>query len=381
MLRSENNAMNQNESKKSQDEVAKVTHRLKRWASRPQQINAKILNAFLVLRSHRERVIIIENIEDEYAKTNGPSDAFMKNFNQMRNFGEKNHGKVFDVTGGCVKIWQPVADAVAGYEAAVMQRNISAMPAPTLKPTPAFSDAEWQVRRDLAACYRLFVRYGWTDLIFTHLSARVPNHADQYLINPYGLLFHEITASNLIKVDFDGNVIAGDYPYNDAGHAIHTAILKARPEVDAVLHSHTRAGMAVACMRCGLLPITQQANEVRDLVCHHEYDLATDNEAECDRLGQDMGDKWLMLMHNHGLLSAGRTVAEAFYFLYMLENACKVQVDVMASGAEIVVPEESVLAGLADYGRPPSDAPADFVTRSWQALIRMLDQQDPSYKA
>lgn len=242
------------------------------------------------------------------------------------------------------------------------------------------AESEWAVRRDLAACYRLFVRFGWTDLIFTHLSARVPDAPDQYLINPYGLLFDEITASNLIKVDLNGNLISGDYPYNDAGHAIHAAILKARNDVGAVLHSHTRAGMAVSCMRCGLLPLTQHANEIRELVCSHDYAIATDNEDECRRLGEDMGDKWLMIMHNHGLLSAGRTVAEAFYFLYTMENACKVQVDVMASGAEVITPTAEALAGMADYGRPNESHPADFVTRSWDALIRILDRQDPSYR-
>lgn len=244
----------------------------------------------------------------------------------------------------------------------------------------SIAENEWQTRRDLAACYRLFAKYGWTDIIFTHLSARVPGHPDHYLINRYGLLFDEITASNLIKVDFAGNVITGDYPYNEAGHAIHTAILRARPEVNAVLHSHTRAGMAVSCMQCGLLPLTQQANEVMELVCSHDYDIATDNAAECEQLGRDMGDKWLMLMRNHGLLAAGRSVAEAFYLLYMLESACKVQVDVMAAQTSTVTPPARALAGMADYGRPPAAAPADFVTRAWQALVRRLDQQDPSYK-
>ena len=246
-------------------------------------------------------------------------------------------------------------------------------------PTETITESEWQVRCDLAACYRLFVRYGWTDLIFTHLSARVPGRDDHYLINPYGLLFDEVTASSLIKVDFDGNVIAGDYPYNDAGHAIHTAILRARPDVNAVLHSHTRAGMAVSAMDCGLLPLTQQANEVREFVCRHVYDVP-DNAEVCRRLGADIGDKWLMLMENHGLLSAGRTVAEAFYFLYTLENACKVQVDILASGAKVVTPTDDALARIADYGRPPADAPFDAVTRSWSALIRMLERDDPSYK-
>ncbi len=242
------------------------------------------------------------------------------------------------------------------------------------------SEEEWLLRQDLAACYRLFVHFGWTDLIFTHLSARVPNHPDQYLINPYGLLFQEITASSLIKVDFDGNVLAGDYPFNDAGHAIHTAVLKARPDVNAVLHSHTRAGMAVSCMECGLLPLTQQANEISGIVSYHEYGVATDNEEECRKLGEDIGDKVLMIMHNHGLLSTGRSVAEAFYYLYTLENACKVQVDVLASGAKTIQPEASVIKELNEYGTPPEDGPGDYVKRSWEAVIRMLDQKNASFR-
>ena len=247
-------------------------------------------------------------------------------------------------------------------------------------PVTEMSEGEWLVRQDLAACYRLFVHYGWTDLIFTHLSARVPGHPDQYLINPYGLLFTEITASNLIKVDFDGNVIAGDYPYNDAGHAIHSAILKARPDVNAVLHSHTRAGMAVSCMESGLLPLTQQANEVSGTLSYHKYAVVTDNEEECRRLGEDIGDKFLMIMNNHGLLSAGRTVAEAFYYLYTLENACKVQVDVLGSSVGVITPSPSAIKKLGEYGNPPADGPADFVKMAWQAVIRMLDEKDPGYR-
>lgn len=242
------------------------------------------------------------------------------------------------------------------------------------------SENEWQVRQDLAACYRLFVHFGWTDLIFTHLSARVPGQPDQYLINPYGLLFPEVTASNLIKVDFEGNVLAGDYSYNPAGHSIHTAILQARPDVNAVLHSHTRAGMAVSAMECGLLPLSQQAIEVGGILCYHKYGFATDNEEECRKLGEDMRDKVLMIMHNHGLLSIGRTVAEAFYYLYTLENACKVQVDVLSSGVKTIEPEASAIKQLNDYGTPPAEGPGDTVTRSWEALMRMLDQKDSSFR-
>tara|TARA_Y100000588_G_scaffold337654_1_gene379255 strand:- start:10 stop:816 length:807 start_codon:yes stop_codon:yes gene_type:complete len=243
------------------------------------------------------------------------------------------------------------------------------------------SEDEWQVRCDLAACYRLFVKYGWTDLIFTHLTARVPGHPDQYLINPYGLLFHEITASSLIKVDFDGNVLSGDYPYNNAGHSIHTAVLKVRPEVNAVLHSHTRAGTAVSCMECGLLPLSQQGNEILPLVCYHEYDVATSNKEECERLGNDIGiNKWAMLMHNHGALTVGRTVAEAFYFMYYLEIACKIQVDVLSSGQKYVVPNDSALKKLADYGRIRPEGVNPAAVRSWEALIRDLDNSQADYK-
>ena len=244
----------------------------------------------------------------------------------------------------------------------------------------SYSDEEWSVRQDLACCYRAFVHYGWTDLIYTHLSVRVPGHSDQYIINPYGLLFHEIKASNLIKVDFDGNVLSGDYPFNEAGHSIHTAIFKARPDINVVLHSHTRAGMAVSCMECGLLPLTQQANEVRGFLCYHEYGIATDNEEECRLLGESMADKWAMIMHNHGLLTAGRTVAEAFHHHYYLENACKVQVDVMASAGKYIVPEDKVIAELSEYGRPPEEGPASYINRSWDAVVRMMDMKDASYR-
>ncbi len=243
-----------------------------------------------------------------------------------------------------------------------------------------YSDAEWRLRVELAACYRAFVHYGWTDLIFTHLSARAPDNPRQYLINPYGLLFHEIRASNLIKVDFDGNVVDGDYPYNEAGHAIHTAVLQARPDINVALHSHTRAGMAVSCMPCGLLPLTQQANEIRDLLCYHEYGIARSHSEECELLGRDLADKSIMIMHNHGLLAAGRSVAEAFYYLYTVENACKVQVDVLAAGGDCVTPAPEVVDELAREGRRRSTESADHVDLAWRAVLRLLDAKDPSFR-
>lgn len=241
-------------------------------------------------------------------------------------------------------------------------------------------DAEWELRVELAACYRAFVHYGWTDLIYTHLSARVPGHPDQYLLNPYGLAFEEIKASNLLKVDFDGNILAGDYRYIKAGHAIHSTILRARPDINALLHSHTRAGMAVSCMDCGLLPLTQHSNELRDMVCYHDYGLASRSAEECRRLGNDMGDKWVMIMRNHGLLAAGRNLAEAFYNHYILESACKVQVDVLASGQDCVFPDAEVIDQFAREGLPPADGPHRHATLAWEAVLRLLEDKDPSFR-
>ncbi len=244
-------------------------------------------------------------------------------------------------------------------------------------PGSRFSQAEWEVRCNLAACYRVFVKFGWTDLIYTHISARHPTIEDRYFINPYGLLFEEITASNLIEVDFAGNVVNGDYPCNDAGHAIHSVILQHRPDIHWILHSHTRAGMAVSCMREGLLPITQQAMLFDGRLAYHEYDLQTSGTEECERLVADLGDRELMILHNHGLLSCAADIARAFTMLYNLENACKVQVDVLSSRAEIIHPRPEVVARVAEYEAPPGCEPCKL---EWEAMLRMLDRSDPSYR-
>ncbi|WP_025770609.1 class II aldolase/adducin family protein [Thioalkalivibrio sp. HK1] len=240
-----------------------------------------------------------------------------------------------------------------------------------------FSRQEWQVRCDLAACYRAFVKFGWTDLIYTHISARHPSIDDRYYINPYGLLFDEITASNLIEVDFEGNVVQGDYPLNDAGHAIHSTILQHRPDLNWILHTHTRAGMAVSCMREGLLPITQQAMLFDGHLAYHEYDLQTSGPEECERLVADLGTHNMMILHNHGLLSCAAGVARAFTMLYNLENACKVQVDVLSSRAEIIHPRPEAVERLAQYGSPSGSEPCQL---EWEAVLRMLDREDPSYR-
>ena len=244
-----------------------------------------------------------------------------------------------------------------------------------IKPAP-IPATEWRLRCELAACYRLFVHFGWTDLIFTHLSARLPDK-QHYLLNPYGLLFDEITASNLVRVELaTGNIVNAEREVNAAGHAIHAAVLNARPEVDVVLHSHTRAGIAVSCMRDGLLNISQQAIEIEKQVCYMDYAVFTNEPESCKQLAQALGRHDLMIMRNHGLLAVGRTLAQAFYALYMLESACKIQVDALAGGGgeRLVYPSAEACEGLRKEA-----AEADAPQRSWKALLRMLERKQIDY--
>ena len=201
------------------------------------------------------------------------------------------------------------------------------------------TDEEWQVRCDLAACYRLFVKFGWTDLIFTHLCAGDNRPIFDQSLRP-------VVDEHSVQPDYgwiSTKTLSGDYPYNQAGHAIHTAVLSARPEVNVALHSHTRAGAAVSAMGEGLLPLSQHAMKILGLTCYHPYAYAPDSEEECRRLARDLDDKWLMIMHNHGLLAAGRTVAEAFYYLYILEAACKIQVDVLSASSKPILPDQDAI--------------------------------------
>ena len=244
--------------------------------------------------------------------------------------------------------------------------------------SPRFSETEWQTRVDLAALYRLFVRYGWTDLIYTHISARVPGEDNHYLINPFGPFFDEITASMLVKVDFDGNVVDDSgLEYNQAGHLIHTAVLKVRPEINFVLHTHSRAGTAVSAMRCGLLPVSQHSNIILGTVAYHDYAQVTSDDDECERLGNELQDNYLMVLRNHGLLACGRTAAEAFWYLYYLEMSCKIQVDVLAAGDDPLLVPPEVVAGLSEYGNP---GPEPKGAREWPGLLRQLDRTDSSYR-
>jgi ribulose-5-phosphate 4-epimerase/fuculose-1-phosphate aldolase len=240
------------------------------------------------------------------------------------------------------------------------------------------SDAEWQVRVDLAACYRLVAHHGWTDLVFTHISARVPGPTEHFLLNPFGHLFDEVTASSLVKVDLDGKIVdETPYDIHPAGFVIHSAVHAARPDVTCVIHTHTQAGMAISALECGLLPLTQHAQLFHGRLGYHAYEgLATDLD-ERKRLVADLGDKPAMILRNHGLLIAGRTVPEAFSLMHHLEKACAAQLAAMATGAKLTFPPEPVVAKTARQGAAP-DTPIG--KREWPGLLRMLDRLDPSYR-
>ena len=240
-------------------------------------------------------------------------------------------------------------------------------------------DTEWGLRCQLSACHHLFHHFGWTDVIWTHLSVRLPENKNQYLITPYGLMFEEVTASKLVKVDFEGKILGGE-SYMDAGHAIHTAIMKTRQDVNCTLHSHTRAGIAVSCMKDGLMNLSQQSGEVQDKISYHDYHvIGAEYPEACAQLGKDIGDKPLLIMRNHGLLSTANNVADAFYNLYTLENACKIQVDVLSSGAEVSNPPQSEWDELARINVSPINDVAEHVNLFWDALLRMLDRNGVNY--
>lgn len=238
---------------------------------------------------------------------------------------------------------------------------------------------EWQVREDLAACYRLVAHYGWDDMIFTHISARVPGEEDHFLINPYGLLFEEITASSLLKVDHDGvPVHETTYLANPAGFTIHSAVHMARPDAKCVIHLHTLDGTAVSAMRGGLLPLNQTALLVRETLATHDYEGVALDLDERPRLVADLGDKDTMLLRNHGTLALGRTVAEAFTKMYFLERACSMQVRSLAAGRDALgYPGDDVVAKTAEQGMQGLEIVANALC--WPALRRMLDRRDPSY--
>jgi len=252
------------------------------------------------------------------------------------------------------------------------------------RPVPAnhdFDPAEWSARVDLAAAYRLCALYGWDDLLGTHLSARVPGTHDQFLINPYGLLFEEITASSLVKVDLNAKILS-DTPYkvNEAGFTIHSAIHMGRKDADCVMHLHTREGVGVAMQDHGLLPASQRALSGWDLVRYHEYEGVAFDLNERESLVRDLNDGGMLILRNHGLLTVGATVADTFNRMYRLQKACEFQIAALSGGSKLREIDPAVIKKTVEQGKYNyNKGQAKGGELAWNAQLRRLGRIDPSY--
>lgn len=242
------------------------------------------------------------------------------------------------------------------------------------------SAEEWQTRVDLAACYRLVAHFGWDDLVFTHISARVPGTHD-FLINPYGLMFEEMTASNLVRVDLSGNkTLPSPYEINPAGYTIHSAIHQVRDDAGCVLHLHTMAGIAVSAQKEGLLPISQQATLILLSLSYHDYEGIALNPEEKGRLQAHLGNTRHMILRNHGLLTVGRTVSDAFMMMFSLQRACEIQIMAQAAGgnSQLINIPDAVLATVPEYMKQVTRGAGTGLV--WPALLRKMDRVDPGYR-
>jgi ribulose-5-phosphate 4-epimerase/fuculose-1-phosphate aldolase len=244
------------------------------------------------------------------------------------------------------------------------------------------SPEEWKLRVDLAACYRLVALYGWSDLVFTHISARIPGPEHHFLINPYGLMFDEITASSLVKVDMQCNKLDADnpHPVNPAGFVIHSAVHEARHEAGCVLHTHTRAGVAVSAQKEGVLPISQQSTFVLASLAYHDYEGVAIRDDEKTRLQKDLGDANFLMLRNHGLLTVGKTIADAFLGMYTFENTCRIQIDALAGqsgAADLTAVNPEILNGIAHVMKVQTGGlGGSFV---WPSLLRKLNRENPGF--
>ena len=241
------------------------------------------------------------------------------------------------------------------------------------------SAEEWQVRVELAAAYRLIAMFGWDDLVFTHISAKIPG-TEHFLINPYGLMFEEVTASNLVKIDLQGNKIEeSPYNVNQAGFTIHSAIHEVRHDANCVMHTHTAAGIAVSAQKDGILPISQQSIFVLSSLAYHDYEGVALNDEEKPRLQAHLGRANNLVLRNHGLLTCGKSVADAFLTMYTLQRCCEIQVRAQAQNAELIPIPQSILDGaVASMKKVTNGAGAGI---AWPALLRKLDRVNPGYDA
>jgi ribulose-5-phosphate 4-epimerase/fuculose-1-phosphate aldolase len=254
------------------------------------------------------------------------------------------------------------------------------MNAPMVDVRSQVSEAEWEQRVALAACYRLVARFGWDDLVFTHISARVPGPEHHFLINPYGLMFDEVTASNLVKVDLAGRkVMDSPYAVNPAGFTIHSAIHAAREDAGCVLHVHSVNGIAVSAQHEGLLPLSQHSIFVLAQLAYHDYEGVALNADEKPRLVRDLGDKRFLILRNHGLLTVGPTVADAFVAMYLLETSCMIQVRAQAGGGRLIKIGQGIVDGASDQWRQVTHGADGAI--AWPALVRRLERLDGAYRS
>ncbi|MCF7532279.1 class II aldolase/adducin family protein [Pseudomonas petrae] len=258
-------------------------------------------------------------------------------------------------------------------------QNPLAMPQPTTSLRGLVSDPEWAARVELAAAYRLYTHFGWDDLVFTHISCRVPGEASHFLINPYGYLFDEITASSLVKVDYHGRKVA-DSPHdvNPAGFTIHSAVHTARPDAHCVMHAHSVNGCAVSAQTAGLLPLSQQSLFVLASLAYHDYEGVALNEDEKPRLVEHLGDRTFLMLRNHGLLTVAASVADAFLAMYVFEAACMIQVRALSGGVPVAPIGADVLAGIAAQAKQVTHGLGGAL--AWPGLLRRLDRIDPGFR-
>jgi ribulose-5-phosphate 4-epimerase/fuculose-1-phosphate aldolase len=241
------------------------------------------------------------------------------------------------------------------------------------------SDAEWEVRVNLAAAYRLVALYGWDDLVFTHISARVPGAEHHFLINPYGMMFEEITASSLVKIDLEGNkVMDSPYQINPAGFTIHSCIHAAREDVSCIVHIHSLNGVAISAQKDGILPISQQSLFVLSSLAYHDYEGVALNPGEQPRLVGDLGKKTYLMLRNHGLLTVGPSPADAFLYMYLFESACMIQVGAQSGGKELTQIPGPILEGIRAAARQVTRGMGGSLV--WPGLLRKLDRVNPGYQ-
>jgi ribulose-5-phosphate 4-epimerase/fuculose-1-phosphate aldolase len=243
------------------------------------------------------------------------------------------------------------------------------------------SETEWQARVELAAAYRLVHHYGWTELIYNHISYELPGEKGVFLTNPFGLAYHEVTASNLVKIDIEGNMLSDTvHRINRAGFVIHSAIHKARPDARCVLHTHSRASLAISCLEEGLMPMTQSGLQFYNRVSYHDYEGFSVHLDEQERLARDLAKNNAFILRNHGVLTVGETIGKAFQRMYYLEQACEVQLDVLRTGRPPRLPPPDVCEVTARrWEESASDATANDDIE-WAALLRLVDRFYPDYR-